>query len=215
MTWPALSDIRTRLRSLLNEPVFILWTDEELDRLINDGERDIAIKTGCIESIDAVTTTASSRLVQVSGYRAKYVEYVPGSGRPKGLARVNLRQFGYLDTNGATPQYWCQWGRHLLIHPLPDDAYNLNVYMADWPQVELSADADTPEIPADFHNLIPAYGHWKALLKQRKFGSSGAAYQDYIGALQRSRAQLVERWPDTRADLRIPDRIEIRQPQER
>ena len=215
MTWPSLLDIRTRERSLLNEPVFILWPDAELNRLSNDAERDIAIKTGCIESIDTVMTTASSRLVAVSGYRVKYVEYVSGSERPKGLARITIRQMGFLGTNGALPQYWCQWGRYILVDPLPVAAHTLNVYMADWPQVEMSADADTPEIPAEFHNLIPAYAYWKALLKIRKFGSSGAVYLDYIGALQRSRSQLLDRYPDQRADLKIPDRIEIRRPQER
>ncbi len=210
MPWPSLLDIRTRQRSLLAEATAALWADTELDRYANDAEWDVAIKTGCIENIDPVQTTSGSPFVAYSGLRVKYVEYVPGAGTPRGLVRIHPRQIGSLMTD-AEPAYWFPWGRFVVIIPVPSQVYNLNLYVADYPAVLMSATTDTPEVPAEVQHMLVSGGVWRALLKPRKFGTSGQLYQTYVAEVQMARQRLVEREADRRVDLYIPDRIEIRQ----
>ena len=73
-----LLSLKTLVRSMLDETTAAQWSDADLVRWINAAERDIAIKTGCIELILALTTTPESRLVAFTGNRVNYVEYLPG-----------------------------------------------------------------------------------------------------------------------------------------
>lgn len=206
MAFPDLSNIRSNVRTMLNETTAAFWTDEELNRLINDGERDIAIKSLCLENIDSVTTTASTRLVAFAGHKILRVEYTNAT-TPLGLIRIKPNQLGRIPYNGITPQFYFQWGNKVVIDPMPTTTYNLNLYIADYPAYEMVDDTDEPQIPKRFNELIILYAVYRALMKDRKFASAGAIYQTYINELQLARSQVIERYPDLKDDYKIPDRV--------
>lgn len=206
MAFPDLVDIRNRVRSLMNEDSNSMFlTDAILNRFINDGERDIAIKTGCIENIDSVTTTASSRLVQFSGHKIKYMEYVPPSGSRLGVQKITLKHLGRVPVNGSIPQYWCQFGGNAVIHPIPDSAYTLYIYVSDYPHTEMSEDTDEPTIPSAYHEDIVQYALSRSLMRDRKWLHAAFAYNKYIKSIQAKKYLLTTQHPDTRIGIKIPD----------
>ena len=93
-----LLSLKTLVRSILDETTAAQWTDANLVRWINAAERDIAIKTGCIETILSLTTTAESRLVAFTGNFVNYVEYAP-SGTTEFLPGSKIV---WQDTDDAT-----------------------------------------------------------------------------------------------------------------
>lgn len=206
MAFPDLSNLRDNVRTIINEATAAFWTDAELNRLINDGERDVAIKSLCLENIDTATTTASTRLVQFSGHKILHVEYTDAT-YPLGLIRIRPNQLGRIPYNGATPQFYFQWGNQVIIDPIPATTYNLNLYIADYPEYEMSSDTDEPQVPKRFHELIILHAVYRALMKDRKFATAGAIYQAYSSELQLARAQVIERYPDLKDDYKIPDRV--------
>jgi hypothetical protein len=66
-------------RAVLDETTASFFTDVNILSWINEAERDIAAKTGCIEIISQITTTINNRLVAFIGNKVNSVEYI-GSG---------------------------------------------------------------------------------------------------------------------------------------
>jgi len=209
MAFPDLSDIRTRIRAVVNESsTSTFLTAAILNRWINDAERDIAIKTGCLENIDSLTTTASSRLVQFSGYKVKYVEYVP-AGTRVGMQKITPKHLGHVPLNGSQPQYWFQWGRYIVIEPLPGaTTYTIYAYIADYPTVEMSSDTDEPQIPTECHESIIDYAVYRYLLRDKKFQLAVPAYATYINKLQGIRNIYWVPNVDPRTAIKIPDIVQ-------
>lgn len=205
MAWPGLDYIRTQVRSLLNESTAAFWSDAELNRLINEAERDIAAKALCLEAI--TTVTASSRTTAFTGHKILRVEY---SGQ--GLIKILPKMMGGLPLNGITPQYWFQWGQTLVLEPKPTTNYTITLYTAIAPStgmgtVEGTSDTNQPSIPARFHELIILFVLSRAYMKDRKFSMSGNIYKTYITELTIARKQVIDRYTDTRNDMVIPDKI--------
>ena len=210
MTWPAFSNLKSRVRTVLNESTAGFWTDAEIARLLNDGERDIAIKTCCLQNVDALTTALYAtmyRKVQFSGHKVMYLEYAATT--PVGMQKIRPQQLGQLPTE-TVPKYWFQWGQYIIIDPLPAASYNLNAYIADYPQYEMYSDADVPQIPYDFQEDIVNYAVYMALMKDKKWGRAAAVYQQYIASLQVKRIKYVEIYPESRAMKVVPETIEYR-----
>lgn len=207
MAFPDLTDIRGRVRTLANESsTSTFLSDAILNRFINDGERDIAAKTGCLESIDSVTTTASSRLVQFNGHKLTDVEYYISASSRVGLRECTLKQIGHLNYNGATPQYWARWGQYVVLDPLPGaTTYTLYLYISDYPSIEMSEDTDEPQIPAAFHESIVHYALYRYLLRDRKFSMVAPAYANYISGIQLLKDRIVKKRIDKRSELKTPD----------
>lgn len=208
MAWPDLVDIRTNVRYLINESTASRWTDAELNRWINDAERDIAIKANCYEAIESVTTTASSRLVPFTGNKVMYIEYIPVSGTIIGLQAISPKSMGHVSTTANTPQFWFQWGGNIVLEPIPDAAYTLNVYTCKSPDYEMYDSTDEPMIPVEFHNLIILYVMSQAYFKVGKYSMSGNLYIQYVAELQNLINTYQKRVPDSYRDLKVPNMVQ-------
>lgn len=225
MAWPSIADIRTRVRDALNESTAAFYTDAMLDRWINDAQRDIALKTSCLEHISStITTVASQKWVytiatDATPYLTKvlYVEYVPGSGTPIGLWRITPSMVGRVPLSGAAPQFWFPWGDNMIfIEPTPASTYNLLVYAAAAPITSLgtnetggggSGETDTPVVPAELVNNLVDGAVWRALLRDGQYAKSLALYTKHNNTLMRVRADILSKYAMGRKMLEIPDRI--------
>lgn len=201
MAWPDLTDLQTRVRDLLNETTAGFYTDAQIKRWLNDGERDVAIKGLCIESINAKTTVANTRTVATPYNKVLYVEY-----NSVGLVKINQTMLGRLDVNGIVPQYWFPWGKYIGIEPIPTAAYSLNVYASTLPTIEMSDTTDEPQVPKAFIPLIVNFAFYRGLLKMGMFAKSAQAYSAYINGLQEARSNVVRKWKNTLADTKVPDK---------
>jgi len=184
-----LGNLRTRIRDLLNEDSADFWTNAQIDRLINDAERDIAMHGQCINNIDAATTVINTRTVAFAGYNVLHVEY---STAGLGLPEILPNQLGRITPDGATPQKWFENGSSVGIDPLPDAAYPLNLYIADYPTSEMAADATEPQIPEHFQLLIVLHAYGNALKKEKRIQQATQVLGMYNNELMFTRADIIE-----------------------
>ena len=204
MAFPSLADIRYRVRTILNELTASLWTDSCLNRIIDDANKDSAIKGACIVNTDTITTVASSRFVPIMGYLVKAVEYLPSTGSKYCLVKITPNMVGHVTLNGSAPQYWYQWGKQIGIEPVPNAAYNLSVSVIDFPAGEMTSDADEPDVPASFQTILAYYTVYKALLRSGKYSSSAMMYKQYLHALSETKNTYVDTIPDGYLNFRVP-----------
>lgn len=208
MAWPDLSDLRTRVRDMVNESTPVFFTDAFLNRVINDGERDVAIKGLCLEDIQSKTTIASTRTITVSCIKTLAVEYVPVSGTPVGLTKISPLMLGHMEVSGAAPQHWFKWGNRIGINPKPGaTTYNLNVYTAILPGYEMSEDTDEPQVQREFIQLIVDYARYRCLMREKLWTQAAQIYSPYIEKLQTIRQSMIDKYKDRYTDLTIPDAV--------
>ena len=208
MTYPDLSDLRTRVLTITNEAsTSSIFTSTVLNRFLNDAERDIAAKTGCLEHIDSLTTTASTRSVPFSGYKVKNLEYIPVSGTRIGLPKITLKHFGRLPLSGATPQYWTQWGGFVLIEPIPASAYTLYATISDYPLIEMSSDTDEPTIPATYYEDLIWYAVSRCYMRKGRREQAAYAYNRYIEDIQLKKFTRTYPKQDARLLTSIPEAV--------
>lgn len=203
-----LSQLRTRIRSLLNEETALYWTDDELNRWINDAEREIAALALNIQNIDTATTVNGTRTVAFTGYKVEHVEYNAGGSGNIGLAKITPNQIGRLPVNAATiPQYWYEYGYSgydkIGIDPLPSTTpgKDLNLYLADSPAAVLSGDSDVPTVPHESRLLIIFYVLKRAYEKEGKTGAAaqlGGMFKNEITHLIQDKYVFV---PDGRMNV--------------
>lgn len=210
MAFPDLTDIRSRVRSLVNESSSSTFLpDTVLNRFINEAERDIAAKAGCLESINSAVTVNATRLVAFTAYKVKYVEYVPTSGNRIGLQKITLKHLGHVQMNATLPQYWTQWGSNIVLEPISGaTVYTLSVTSAGYPSSSMSADTDEPLIPVSYHEDIIQYALFRALLRDRKFQQAAFVYNKYIESIQSKKQMITAQQPDSRSVIKIPDVVQ-------
>lgn len=208
MAYPDFSDLKLRVRDLLNESTAAFYSDTEIGVWLNDGQYDIASKGLCLESIQSLSiVSARTVAITIVPVKTLYVEYVPNSGTPIGLVEITPLMIGHVDISGAAPQYWFQFGGYIGIEPKPATTYSLNAYTAILPQATLSNDTDEPTIQSKFIPLMVQYAYIQGLLKDRRFAQAGLSYREYISTLQRIRQDTIDRYANIRNEMVIPDII--------
>jgi hypothetical protein len=208
MAYPDLSDLRTRVLTITNEDsTSAIFTSAVLNRFLNDAERDIAAKTGCLEHIDTLVTTVSLRTVRFSGFKVKNLEYIPVTGTRTGLPKITLKHFGRLPLTGATPQYWTQWGGLILIEPIPESAYTLYATISDYPLTEMSSDTDEPSIPAVYHEDMIWYAVSRCYMRKGRREQGAFAYNRYIESIQIKKFTRTYTKQDSRILTSIPEAV--------
>jgi len=144
MAWPKLtaSDLETLGRFFLNEDVAKFYTQAEFYRWFSVAASDLAEKAGAVQLVLALETGALVRTVDVSALKVNFVEYVPTTGKPIMLTRIDPLKLGNFPITGTAPQYWYEYGSSIGIEPLPDAVYPIRVYVSDTAKMVLIADAD-------------------------------------------------------------------------
>lgn len=208
-----LSTIRSLVRDEINKTSTIVVTDTELNTIINDGYKDVAVKGLCYEKkFSFANIYANGRVVPLTGnniIRVTYVEYAISSSEVNGIQQIQPTTIGYVDDNDSTPQYWFQWGDNLVIEPIPNvGTYDINVYAACYPDEAMSLDADTPhDLPESFHECIPKFAKAFVCLKLKRWGNAVANYNEYILNVQRKRLEYIEKIAETKKDKIIPETV--------
>lgn len=208
MAYPDLSDLRTRVLTITNEDSnSMVLTSAVLNRFLNDAERDIAAKTGCLEHIDTLTTKVSTRTVQFSGFKVKNLEYIPATGNRLGLPRITLKELGRRPLTGVVPQYWTQWGGLVLIEPIPVLTYTLYATISDYPLTEMSSDTDKPSIPAVYHEDMVWYALSRCYMRKGRREQAAYAYNRYIESIQLKKFTRTYPKQDSRLLTSIPEAV--------
>lgn len=193
-----LEGIRTRIRDLLFEESEALFMNTELNYFINDGIREIAEISGCIQNIDSLSTTNGTRTVSYNGYDMDSVEYIATT--PVSLIEIYPVADGHL-ANSGKPLHWWQGSSQIGIEPLPDATYTLNGYIYDKP-TDLTVDSQIPEIPPAFRPLVVLYACHVAYLKRSNIAVSDFYKQIYQSELGYTTRYNLVNLPTARSETR-------------
>jgi hypothetical protein len=130
-------DLEARVRTYLNEATASFYSQSEIWRWLSIAMKDIAQKSLCVRRVLDAVTAASTRNVATSCYKVMHVEYIPSSGRPLMLPKIDPLRLGHYPVGeGTYPQYWYEFGSNIGVEPLPDAIYNLRLYVADTPKMQ-------------------------------------------------------------------------------
>lgn len=211
MPLDTLANIRTEVRSLLNEATAGLFSDAQIDEWLGQVSLDISVKTHCVETTGTVTlvqgtveyalpttfanpaiTDTEARVIKIYG---AYLSNV-------GFLRVRPQVWGRKQPVTQTvPTWYTQWGQRIFVQPPPSGAGTLSLL------VSVNSDTVT-DLPMSYRHLLIPGAVSRAKLRDRKYAEAAQLYAEYTNSIMYQRTDLQERGTDTQADQNIPDRAE-------
>lgn len=128
----------------------------------------------------------------------------------RALLKIRPEACGYTTLRNYSPQYWNNWGRrYVVLEPVPDDAYILKLFIADYPSTALVNTTDVPtELPEEFRPCIIDFACYVLSLKLKKYRQAAKFYNLYISGVKRRRDEYVKRKAERRAIHGIPDHVQ-------
>ena len=183
-----LSQLVTATRDELSEPTADFWTDTEIKRWINRANYDLADVAG-IESATSSTITTADGTESYStptGFGLiEQVEFVDTDDSTNFFVMSPISIEDKIDGH-AQPETYYLLGDKIFVSPVPDGVYTLRLwyYKAG---VTLSADGDTPIIPAKYHDLLTLFA-----VSQAKRKADDPAWLTYLEDYVAGRNGMVE-----------------------
>ncbi len=195
------TEILAEVRDIIDEPTAAQWTDVQLRKWINEGNRDLARSTRHIKATVTVTVVADTGTYAVPGttiaIEHAWYNDVPGT-RHIPLVPQHMESMdgvrGYDWTREGTPQFYTTQGfapsLNILVYPVPTvDDDQLILYVSRLP-VEIATDGtddgNTLEIPPAWYDALADYCEFKALRRDRdpRWQEAFSQYQAKRDALQ-------------------------------
>lgn len=186
MAPPTLLVARTALRERLSEPTAAAWTDTELNRFLNEGCREIAIRTEYIATRADLNVTAGIYQMNLSVplndvlrvHRAEWIntQSLTGSDQiyPLRYAQINnldsIRGSGQ-ETSRGIPSLYSMWGANtylnvpkIILYPRPSANGILRIWYYGLPY-PATADGDSLPCPEGWEHLVYDYAEFRAKVK--------------------------------------------------
>jgi len=195
------SEIRSRIREMLNEVSPGFYTNTTINDWIDDGCRDVSLRTLCNQgftSIATVTDSAEYTWPTALGTTAiltlGIIALINSSG--KSLNYVVPEEFGNI--YAEAPDYkWTSWQRNVYLTPVPTAVNTLDVLF--WYQVGCTASGSLG-IDIRFHHLVTLYGYCMGLLKKQEYEKAEMIWKEYLSETARIRMEVE-------ADIVSPEKL--------
>lgn len=173
----ALSSVRSRI----DEQNVGFWTDAELIRWINEGQRDVARRVEVLQvfntTVAAVAGTAKYTL-PANVIRVHRVDFVPTGSTQ--IYHMESRVYDEMDqvwginpsTQRSYPDFYVIWGvpggtgLQMQVYPVPSSAGQFQIYYYRLP-VDVVNVGDTLDIPEGWQDLVYLYAEYCAKRKLR------------------------------------------------
>jgi hypothetical protein len=196
-----LSDIVTKVQQRVRDTNY---STAEIKNYINDTQNDVfnEYPLPFMEASQNYTVTpGTSDTTDGDGLPANFVQAITLSDTGTGQEQVipfmeyKLLEGQYPDSFDVTahpanyPMYWTIYGQTIRLFPVPAGAYTLTLKYYKKP-TELSADADVPEIPSQFGELLVSGAAYRVLQVKDNYDQAGIHKNRYNQMLQ----QLVVRY---------------------
>lgn len=200
-------EIRRAVRDLLNEPVAVFWSDDEIDRYI---------QLSCVELSRHSIGVEQRELFPLTGGR----EYLIGSYQLLRIYAMVFSPSGNIDDpeNEALIRIHPMMIRHTNVDDTPKQYYRFGNMVGIYPDTGVgfvymyfSHAVDHPSrIPNNIQTLVIYHTMFLCRLKERKNQEAAMYFAYYVNALRQYRADIWERVPDSKDKFQIPDRTVIR-----
>jgi Family of unknown function (DUF6682) len=201
-----LVNLRTRVRSRIDETTATYWQDSELTAWINEAAREVARRSENLQTTSLISSVANQQeyTLPADMFRVHRVEFARTSSQ---VVPLEYRDFNNMDSiwwssqriTPGDPYWYTMWGFPpactLIVYPTPSDsiANAFKVFYYRLPATA-SADSDPVEIPAGWDDVIVDYCEYSAL---RKDGDS--RWQEAKGIFEDKMNHMVDstrRWTD-------------------
>lgn len=206
------AEARQQVRAILNEPTPIFWTNNEIDKWVQEACVDITTKTLCYEKSGDITLVSTPVLTYgtvgsdsvddiIKIYGAVYYNT---ANTYRGLTKIHPRQVSHLESTAGEPYYYYHFGDEVGIFPVTNAA----IVTAGGKVKVFYSMADETITNLPYYYQLPAiiYAAAMARRKERKEAEATQFYTMYVNALGFYRADLYERGLDSKEMFEIPDR---------
>lgn len=208
------SQIAGKIRNRIRDSGYS--TTETLDYM-NDTQNDVfnEYRLSFMEATQDYTLTAGvSDITNGSGLPANYVQaldlVLTTTGREKVLPYRDIRTLDDLHPDAddqAThprnvPQFWYHYAETIRVFPEPNDAYTVTLRYYKKPTL-LAADADVPEIPSEFEELLVLGAAYRILQVKDNYDQAGILENKYTELLEKLVFKYSQKQVGTPARMRI------------
>ena len=209
-----LSDITTKVQNKVRDSSY---STTEIANYINDAQNDVfnEYRLPFMEATQDYTLTANvSDITNGSGLPTNYVQAIDliltTDGYEKRLLYKDIRwiedNFPDPDDNTVNPAnppiYYYFYNETIRVFPEPDTAYTVTLRYIKKPTI-LSADADVPEIPSEFEEILVSGAAYRVLQAKDNYDQAGIHQNKYDEILQK----LVKRF--SQGQVGVPTRMRI------
>jgi len=168
-------EIRSKIRSIIRDITQSKLVDGEINDFINEGYHDLLSKLPTSNNATAVSGTLTTGTESITfGATVRDINSIriTNSGKEYYLKQVDLDWFvkrypNTADDSRAVPMYWyvsSVTGAGVItakVYPIPDQSYTYVAEAQTVPAI-MTADADIPSFPAEFHSALVNYGSGRA-----------------------------------------------------
>lgn len=190
------SQLRTRLRQLLNDPDSVYWTDAELHGYVQEAQEVLAEEAPALKRTVVIPRRPGVAVYQIGGISEQlmtpYRLWLPDLHRrleAVSLTDLDARHREWWEVHGS-PWVWASidW-RSFVIWPIPGEGggqIEVNCYC--WPQ-ELLDDGDEPEFHPSAHEALLFYAEHLGRLKQWQVAEATDLFQTFVTRWGAARSQ--------------------------
>lgn len=191
-----LAQLRSDVRSRLDESTATFWSDAELTRWVNEGQNDIARRAECLRATDDIAVTAGTQTYDgpTDLVRATAMEWHPSTS--SAIHPLTYRDKHSADslwgttqgTMDGTPMIWTSWGAPptltIQVYPTPIEDGELKLFYYKLP-TELTTDTDNVGVPTGWEDLVTEYATMHALRKDGdpRWQEAFQLYTDHLNHL--------------------------------
>jgi hypothetical protein len=194
-----LSNIRTNVRTALDETTAKFWTDAQLNVWIGQAANNIAKRAEVLlERVEIpVQTNVAKYPAPADTVRLHRVEFTPDRGQT--IYALEARRHQELDqiwgnrqgTSYAYPSFYIPWGfppnLTMQLFPIPSAVGTLYLYYYRLPHsiVGTTTDPTVVEVPSGWEDLISFYAEYMALRKDAdpRWQEAKQIYEEQLGAM--------------------------------
>jgi hypothetical protein len=175
------------------------YSSTEIKNYINDTQNDIfnEYRLPFMEATQPYTLTAGvSDITDGDGLPANYVQaldlLLTTDDRESRLLYRDIRDidFNYPDADDTdayaigVPDSWYNYADTIRVFAVPDDAYTVSLRYYKKP-TELSGDADVPEVPSEFGEILVVGAAYRVLQVKDNYDQAGILQNKYDELLQK------------------------------
>lgn len=189
-------DIVTRVQQRVRDTSY---SSAEIKGFLNDTQNDVfnEYRLPFMETTQAYTLTVGvSDITNGVGLPSNYVQAVDitltSAGRESVIPSRDIRAVDNLNPDPddetanprGAPQYWYFYAETIRVYPEPDAAYTLTLRYYKKPTL-LSADADVPDLPSEFEELLVVGAAYRVLQVKDNYDQAGILQNKYDEILQK------------------------------
>jgi hypothetical protein len=182
--------VRTRIRELLAEPDARHFTDSAINTWIDDGVRDVSIKTFCSGMIASQITTTSGIVsyawpttVNATAVDTIGIKSVVVQSSQVALDYVTPDQLGRVAGAGIQNMKWTSWHEKIVLSHIPTASITIEPYI--WVVADQDSASGTIKLPNAYHHLVTFYGVAMGHMKRLEWDAANYMYGLYQQELDR------------------------------